>query len=196
MIDPESYWQDIGARSLPFRSRTSKTAGPSSCSAEGALTEACTIRRPLLRVDGDAAATLEGYQEFLSRHLRQFWWQRGDPNGPARLVVLDSNNIDESAKPTELTGSCPVGRVPAVLATIDLSKGADLARISPVLDEAWRRYMTRRPSNADNLTFGQDRIPEFKQVDATIRRLAKEGKLLAPGGRKLYRGGGAQASAR
>lgn len=187
MVDPDYYRVDL----------TAKDADPSQyTSTQGALTGARKVRRPLVRVDGNALSMLEGNQEFLSRHVRQFWWMKGDPNKPARLVVLNSHDVSSNGKATELTGACPPGRVPVVMATIDLSKGVDLAKISPVLDGAWRQYMMKRPSNADNLTFAKENINDFKAVDAHIRGLAKEGKLLAPGGRKLYSKTTAQASAR
>ena len=184
LLDPVPFRVDLGdkepdSRALPDHGFTSP---------EGAVAEARKARRPLVRVDGAALQMLEGNQEFLRRHLRQFWWQKGDPKAPARLVVLNSHGIAApGAKATALTGACPPGRVPTVMATVDLKGGPDLARISPVLDRCWRDYMAARPSNADNLTFAQENVPAFKEVDQTIRRLAGQGRLLAPGGRPLFR---------
>jgi hypothetical protein len=73
------------------------------------------------------------------------------------------------------------------MATLGLSRGVDLKQISPTLDECWRKYMAERPSNADNLTFRKEEIANFKTLDAVIRRLAAEHRLLAPGGRALLR---------
>lgn len=174
MVDPEYYAIDLGT-----------TNASRYCSATGAMTAARKVRRPLVRVDGMALDLLEEHQEFLERHVRQFWWQKGDKQAAARLIVLDVHNTSGLAKPSELTGACPAGKVPEVLAAIDLSSGVDLDEISRVLDRAWRQYMMKRPSNADNLTFAKENIDAFKQVDAQIRALAREGKLLAPGGRAL-----------
>jgi hypothetical protein len=100
-------------------------------------------------------------------------------------VVLNPHDLDPRAKADSLTGACSSGKVPAVLAALDLSRGLDLEKVSPVLDECWRRYMAGRPSNAGNLTFARDRIPSFKAVDEGIRELARRRELLAPGGRRL-----------
>lgn len=175
LIDPEYFRIDLGGKEPSL-----------FCSAEGALHHARKMRRPLIRVDGAAITLLENHQEFLRRHVRQFWWQKGDPKAPARLVVLNSHDTPPDAKPDELTGSCSPGRVPVVMATLDLSRGVDLKTISPRLDACWREYMTQRPSNADNLTFRKEEIPRFKALDETVRQLARENRLLAPGGRKLF----------
>lgn len=173
LIDPDYFKVDLGPNS---------TAG--YCSAVGAVTAARKVRRPLVRVEGSAPKLLENQQEFLARHVRQFWWQKGDAQAPARLVVLNAHATSGTAN--ELTGACPAGKVPEVMATVDLTGGLDLDAVSPVLDQAWRKYMSNRPSNADNLTFAKNNIGGFKQVDAHIRQLARDNKLLAPGGRKLF----------
>ena len=174
LIDPAYYRIDLGGEPDRYSS------------ALGAATGARKMRRPLVRVDGKAQDLLENDQEFLRRHVRQFWWHKGSGEGPARLVVLNPHDTAGGDPPTELTGACPLGKVPAVMATIDLSGGVDLARVSPVLDECWRRYMSARPSNADNLTFAKDNVERFKALDAKVRQLARDGALLAPGGRPLY----------
>jgi hypothetical protein len=103
-------------------------------------------------------------------------------------VLLDCHDCGKT-EPSELTGlSCSKERVPRVLATIEIREGFDLEGVSPALDAAWRDYMTRRPSNASNLTFAKDQIPVFEKLDERIRNLARDGKLLAPGGRKLLEG--------
>lgn len=174
MIDPAYYRIDLGGDPKGY------------CSAVGAATGARKMRRPLVRVEGKALESLENDQEFLRRHLRQFWWQKGDAQGPARLVVLNVHDTPAGNAPSELTGACPVGKVPTVMATIDLSGGVDLDRISPVLDDCWRQYMAERPSNADDLSFARENIAKFKALDAKVRELARDGRLLAPGGRALY----------
>jgi hypothetical protein len=101
-------------------------------------------------------------------------------------VVLDGHDCGKT-EPSDLTGKdCSRDRVPRVLAVLDVREGFDLETVSPALDAAWRDYMTRRPSNASNLTFAKDQIPVFEEVDERIRRLARDGKLLAPGGRRLF----------
>ena len=147
------------------------------------------MRRPLVRVVGKALKLLDDDQAFLRRHVRQFWWQKGSAEGPARLVVLNVHDTPAGAKPTDLTGACPAGKVPTVMATIDLSGGLDLGRVSPLLDECWRQYMSQRPSNADNLSFAKDNIVKFKALDEKVRQLARDRRLLAPGGRPLYAAG-------
>lgn len=174
LVDPAYYRVDLGGEADRY------------CSALGAATGARKMRRPLVRVEGKALDLLENHPEFLRRHVRQFWWQKGSVEGPARLVVLNAHDTAGGNPPTELTGACPVGKVPAVMATIDLSGGVDLERVSPVLDECWRQYMAARPSNADNLTFAKDNVERFKALDARVRQLARDGALLAPGGRPLH----------
>jgi hypothetical protein len=175
LIDPFYYQQDLGDNSGIL---------PRYCSANGGVTEARKIRRPLIRVDGAALQMLETHQEFLTRHLRQFWWQKGAVNAPARLIVLNPYDVSDAA-PNELIGDCRQGRTPSVMAVIDLTAGVDLEQMSPTLDECWRRFMAKRPSNADNLTFRKEQIPVFKSVDAHIASLAEKGLLFAPGGREL-----------
>lgn len=148
------------------------------CSAENALTQARERRRPLARVDGAALALLEDDQDFLRRHVRQFWWVKGDPQGPSRIVVHHSHDLEK-------------GRAPKVLGSLDLSGGLDLAQASPPLDEAWRQYMETRPENithhAGNPSYRKETEVAFKAVDDRINRLAKAGKILAPGGRPLFK---------
>ena len=177
LIDPFYYQQDLG---------DNREILPRYCSPNGGVTEARKIRRPLVRVDGKALELLETHQAFLERHLRQFWWQKGDANAPSRLVVLNSHDTS-NATPNELTGLCSAGKTPSVMAVIDIADPVDLDRISPVLDSCWETYMAARPSNADNLTFRKEQIPVFKSVDAHIAALAQKGELLAPGGRSLLR---------
>ncbi|CAN5453689.1 hypothetical protein BH23VER1_BH23VER1_00050 [soil metagenome] len=176
LIDPAYFEVDLG-----------KEDTGRYTSEVGALTGARKIRRPLVRVEGAALDWLEENQEFLARHVRQFWWQKGSRDKPARLIVLDGHDTPPGEEPTELTVSCPPGKVPAVLAAIDLGDGVDLERVSPILDRAWSDYMAGRPSNADNLTFAKENIPKFKEVDEAVRRLARDGRILAPGGRELFR---------
>lgn len=176
MIDPDYYQVDLGPNN---------TSG--YCSAVGAVTAARKVRRPLARVDGGALEALENHQEFLQRHVRQFWWQKGDAAAPARIVIMNVHETPRDGKATELTGACPPGKVPEVIATVELGNRVELEKVSPALDEAWRVYMTTRPSNAENLTFAKENIGKFKELDSEIRDLAKANKLLAPGGRKLFR---------
>lgn len=175
LVDPEAYARDvidIGAAKLMTRD-------------DAPLIEARKVRRPLARVEGAALGLLEEHQEFLKRHVRQFWWQKGRADGPSRIVLLDCHDCGKT-EPSELTGKgCSKERVPRVLGAVEIREGFDLGTVSPALDAAWRDYMTRRPSNASNLTFAKDQIPVFEKVDERIRDLAREGKLLAPGGRKL-----------
>jgi hypothetical protein len=176
LMDPAAYRGDVLDDGAAARYREDGAA----------VLEARKVRRPLVRLDGDTVERLEEHQEFLRRHVRQFWWRAGDPAAPARLIVLDAHDCAVGAEPTALTGKgCVKGKVPAVMGLIDISGGIDLEKLSPELDRLWRRYMTARPSNAGNLTFAKDQIPAFKQVDALIRELARSGRLLAPGGRKL-----------
>jgi hypothetical protein len=174
LIDSEYYKIDLG------KADTSRYS-----SATGAATSARKVRRPLVRVEGAALDLLEEHQGFLQRHVRQFWWQRGDPDKPARLVVLNVHDTPPEAQATELTGNCATGKVPAVMAVVDLTDGVELNGVTRVLDRCWNDYMARRPSNADNLSFAKENIPAFKEMDGRIRELAREGKLLAPGGREL-----------
>ena len=74
-----------------------------------------------------------------------------------------------------------------MLDAVEIPGGFDLDAVGRRLDEAWRKYMSERPSNADNLTFGKELIPRFKAVDEWIRKLAADGALLAPGGRPLLK---------
>ena len=174
MMDPAYYPIELGGETKSY------------CSALGVATAARKVRRPLVRVEGEALRLLEQDQEFLRRHVRQFWWQKGDPEGPPRLVVRHVHDTPAGNQADALTGSCPPGKVPTVMATIDLSGGVDLGRVSPALDACWRRYMADRPSNADNLTFAKENVEKFKALDAHVRRLARDGQILAPGGRPLY----------
>jgi hypothetical protein len=177
LMDREAYGQEVldeGARERYGR-------------GDMPILEARKVRRPLVRVDGKALEMLERDQAFLERHLRQFWWQKGDPNAPARLVVLNPHQFVREGNPDELTGPCSPDKIPVVMANIGLNRGVQLEKVSPILDSCWRRYMEARPSNADNLTFAKDQIEVFKQRDSAIRALAKAGLLLAPGGRPLLR---------
>jgi hypothetical protein len=177
LLDPARYREDS----------MDEGANQRASSAEFALVEARKVRRPLARVDGPALALLEEDQAFLKRHVRQFWWWKGDPAAPPRIVLLHPHRFSGGAKASELTGRLPDGKVPDVLDTIELTGASDLASAGVRLDEAWRKYMSERPSNADNLTFGKDLIPRFKAVDEVIRKLAADGSLLAPGGRPLLK---------
>ena len=154
-------------------------------STDSAVQAARRVRRPLVRVDGPALERLERHQPFLARHVRQFWWQQGKPKGPSRLVVLDVHDIDPRGRQRKLVGRSTTAQVPRVLANIKVSRRFELDDVSAVLDAAWRAYMERRPSNARNLTFGRELVPQFEAVDEEVRRLARSGRLLAPGGRKL-----------
>ncbi len=181
LIDADYFQQDLG-----------RTSPAGFCSADGALHHARKMRRPLVRVDGAAIESLNSNSTFLQRHARQFWWQKGDPTAPSRLIVLDGNDVDSDGVPTALTGHCSAGRVPTVMATIDLKNvnladSANLDQVSVRLDECWRAYMERRPSNAENLTFARGNIAEFQDIDAHIRELARTQALLAPGDRQLLR---------
>jgi hypothetical protein len=172
LVDPAAYREDV----------TDDGAYRRYGSNASALEEARKVRRPLVRVDGRALEVLEENQAFLKAHVRQFWWQKGDPNGPSRLVVLHFDEFQDG-EGDAVTGRFPKGKTPVVLAVVGIQEGLEAP--IPALDEAWRRVMEKRPSNADNLTFGKDQIPKFKAVDAHIRKLAASGELLAPGGRRL-----------
>jgi hypothetical protein len=182
LMDPEYYRKDVTDDGAYQRYR----------SPERPLGEARKARRPLLRVDGPALEALESHPEFLERHVRQFWWTKGDPKAPARLVVVNSNDFPPGAKADEITGKYRDGRVPAVLAVVDLSAGVDLAKVSPVLDESWRKYMAGRPPNnisihRENPNYSKRYEERFERMEETIRQLAREGRLLAPGGRPLLK---------
>lgn len=178
--DPAYFRKDIADDSAYERART----------PEGAMYYARKMRRPLARVDGAALEVLEENQEFLKRHLRQFWWLKGDPQAPARVVVFHSNEFVEAAD--ELARDFPRGKKPAVLAAVDLGKGVEIDHVSGVLDECWRKYMTARPSNLvqhrDNPSYRKGQEEAFQAVDDRIKSLAGEGRLLAPGGRALMLG--------
>ena len=178
MMDPEWYRKDVTDDGALQRYR----------SPDRPLGEARKARRPLIRVDGAALEALEAHQEFLSCHVRQYWWTKGDPKAPARLVVLNTNEFPADAKADELTGR--VRRVPAVMAVLDLAGGVDLAKLSPVLDECWRKYMAGRPANnisihRANPNYTKAYEERYERIEETIRELARGGKLLAPGGRPL-----------
>ncbi len=182
LMDPAYYRKDVSDDGAFQRYR----------SPERPLGEARKARRPLIRVDGPALDALENHQEFLARHVRQYWWTKGDPQAPARLVVLNSNDFPPGARADEITGKVRDGRVPAVLAVIDLSAGVDLARVSPILDEGWRKYMTGRPPNnisihRKNPNYSREYEERFERMEETIRQLARDGRLLAPGGRPLLK---------
>jgi hypothetical protein len=83
-----------------------------------------------------AAALLLAESTELRSDVRQFWWHKGEADKPARLIVMNVHDTPPEAEATELTGSCPPGRVPSVLAVIDLKDGLDLDIVSPVLDLA------------------------------------------------------------
>lgn len=181
MMDPAYYRKDV-VDDGPYGNITSAT---------GMMEEARQRRRPICRVDGAALTVLENHQEFLSRHVRQYWWEKGDPNGPARLVVLNPHDIRKDAPPNELTGKVRSDRVPTVMGVIDLSGGLSLEKVSPGLDECWRQYMAKRPDNYWHHYKSQPSYPiawyqSYDNVDATIRKLAESGQLLAPGGRPLF----------
>lgn len=181
MIDPNFFAIDLG-RNQPAQ----------FCSADGAIHHARKMRRPLIRVDGAAQTLLEDHAEFLQRHARQFWWQKGGPEAKSRLVVLNGHQINEIELAPELTGRCSAGRVPTMMANIDIhattvTDRAQLDELTSQLDRCWLEYMTNRPSNAENLTFARDNIANFQQIDIAIRELAKQQRLLAPGGRVLHR---------
>jgi hypothetical protein len=179
LMDPEWYRKDVTDDGAVLRYR----------SANRPLGEARKARRPLLRVDGPAIEALESNQEFLTRHVRQFWWTKGDPKAPSRLVVLNSNEFPPDAKADELTGPMR-RRVPAVMSVIDLSSGVDLEKVTPVLDECWRKYMADRPPNnisihRANVNYSKEYEERYEKIEETIRQLARDGKLRAPGGRPL-----------
>jgi hypothetical protein len=136
---------------------------------ENQVQEARRQRKPLCRVDGAALSALEADDAFLERHVRQFVWAKGDPKGPARLTVFDPHDVkaDQTA---------------AVLGEFALGEPKTLAA---GLDGCWRKYMERRPSNVDFMTFAEDIKPACRAADEAIRKLAASGKLLAPGGRPL-----------
>lgn len=178
LMDPEWYRKDVTDDGALQRYR----------SPDRPLGEARKARRPLVRVDGAAIEALESHREFLSRHMRQFWWAKGDPKAPSRLVVLNSNEFPADAKADELTGR--MRRVPAVMAVVDLSGGVDLEKVTPVLDECWRKYMAGRPANnisihRSNPNYSKAYEERYERIEETIRQLARDGKLLAPGGRSL-----------
>jgi hypothetical protein len=136
---------------------------------ENQVQEARRQRKPLCRVDGAALAALEADAEFLERHARQFVWAKGDPKGPARLSVYDPHELGPD-------------KSPALLGELALS---DSKALGAALDACWRKYMARRPSNVDFMTFAEDVKPKCRETDEAIRKLAASGKLLAPGGRAL-----------
>jgi hypothetical protein len=178
LMDPEWYRRDVTDDAAVQRYR----------SPDRPLGEARKARRPLVRVDGKALESLESHRDFLARHVRQFWWAKGDPSGPARLVVMNSNEFPADAKADERTG--PMRRVPSVMAVIDLSAGVDLEKLTPALDECWRKYMAGRPPNnisihRANPNYTKAYEERYERLEETIRQLARDGKLPAPGGRPL-----------
>lgn len=180
LVDPEYYRRDV----------TDDGAYRRYLPPLRAIGEARKARRPLVRVDGAALASLEEHQEFLRRHVRQFWWAKGNPGGPARIVVFNSNEFPEGAEADDVTGRFRKGKVPAVMAVIDLGGGVDLEKLSPVLDGCWRRYMAKRPPNnivihRGNPNYSRKYEERYERMEERIRRLARDGKLLAPGGRPL-----------
>lgn len=184
LMDPACYRKDV----------TDDGAYARYLLADRAIGEARKARRPLVRVDGPALEALENHREFLARHVRQFWWAKGDPKAPARLVVLNSNEFPPGAKSDDITGKFRRDlKVPAVLAVVGLEGGVDLDKISPVLDECWRKYMSARPPNnisihRHNPNYSKEYEEQFERMEEAIRQLAREGRLLAPGGRPLMGG--------
>jgi len=183
LMDPAYYRKDV----------ESDGACERFCTFEGAVTQARERRRPLVRVDGPAPDTLEDSQEFLLRHVRQFWWLKGDPKAAPRLVIFNTSEFTDARNAHELSKMCGGGQYPSVLAVVDLAGGLDLGKVSPTLDESWRRYMTRRPENithhSRNSSYRKETEVAYLKVDSLINRLAEQGKLLAPGGRELIRPG-------
>jgi hypothetical protein len=180
LMDPAYYKKDIENEGACAR----------FCTFGGAVTQARERRRPLVRVDGPAIEALESQQEFLVRHVRQFWWLKGDPKAPARLVVFHTNEFTApGAHPLSTPGDG--GKCPAVMAEIDLSSGLDLPKVSPALDECWRKYMGQRPENIThhkgNKSYREETEVQFRRLDESINRLAADGKILAPGGRPLIK---------
>ena len=182
LVDPDWYRKDV----------TDDGAYRRYCAPERPVGEARKARRPLIRVDGTALDALEKHQEFLTRHVRQFWWSKGDPKAPARLVVMHTNEFQGEAQPDDPKSRRRRLQAPALLAEIDLSKGVDLEKVTPILDECWRKYMATRPLNnisihRKNLNYSKEYEERFERVEETIRQLAREGRLLAPGGRPLLK---------
>ena len=124
-------------------------------------------RKPLAIVEGEEAAPLKD-SEFLRRHVRQFVWQRGETDGPPRIVV-------RQFAPTRTD-----------VATIELV-GVVAAKVSEQLDAAWLSYMKARPMVArgyiDNPhgNWLRDVMEQVHLEEVRVRAAAEAGKLAPPG---------------
>jgi len=124
-------------------------------------------RKPLAIVSGPIPEMLRDVK-FLRRHLREFVWERGAEDGPARIVVRQFE---------------PERRD---LATIELD-GSSAEQVGQQLDAAWLAYMVDRPMIArgyiDNPhgNWLKNVMEKVHQEELQVRDLAKRGTLTAPG---------------
>ncbi|HUF62092.1 MAG TPA: hypothetical protein VMN36_08450 [Verrucomicrobiales bacterium] len=129
-------------------------------------------RLPIAELDGPLPEALLD-SAFLKRHVRQFIWKRGAPDGESVLRVRRVRDGLPKALPEEL----------AVLGGEHLE--AD--KLGPALDQAWLSYMKDRPFTSrgylENEHGGWMRqvAPQMLQEDATIRERAQAGTLQPPG---------------
>ncbi|HXG60361.1 MAG TPA: hypothetical protein VNO22_03210 [Planctomycetota bacterium] len=128
-------------------------------------------RTPQAWIEGPLPAALRN-PDFLRRHLRQFIWVRGRPEGESRIVV---RRVKDGLKP----GLSPlIAEIPA---------GASEDVVGRALDDAWRTYMKDRPRTArgycDNPA-GRMFAPIRDRMIAEeerIEEMARAGTLPPPG---------------
>jgi hypothetical protein len=128
-------------------------------------------RLPIASVEGPIPAALED-PAFLRRHVREFIWVRGKGDGPGRIAVRRARDGLKPGLSTEL-------------ASIDAA--ASCEAIGAALDRAWLEYMKDRPFIARGYLenphgkWMRGMSDQMLGEEETIRRLAREGKLLPPG---------------
>ncbi len=129
-------------------------------------------RLPIAELDGPLPEALLD-SAFLKRHVRQFIWERGAPDGESVLRLRRVRDGLPKASPEEL----------AVLRGQQLDAG----KLGLALDEAWLSYMKDRPFTSrgylENEHGGWMRqvAPQMLEEDATIRERARAGILRPPG---------------
>jgi hypothetical protein len=124
-------------------------------------------RKPVLTVSGSVPDWLER-PEFLRRHLRQFIWTRGTPNGPPQLTV---RMLEPQHKK---------------LLVVNLAE-ANPTELGTLLDKVWLAYMRERPMTArgyiDN-AHGNWLKPVMEKAhleELRVREEAEQGTLTPPG---------------
>jgi hypothetical protein len=130
-------------------------------------------RMPQAWIEGPVPAALRN-PEFLRRHVRQFIWVRGRPEGPSRIVV---RRVRDGLKP---------GLDPLIA---EIPVGPSEEALGRTLDDAWRTYMKDRPRTArgycDNPA-GRMFAPIRDRMIAEeerVEEMARAGTLLPPGRR-------------